>query len=312
VTASNPLATVNTVAVLSVAEWRACGISDSQLRSLIRAGDLVHIRRGVYATRKAIKFSQQEGHGGPHLLLAAGAQHVVHGSVISHHSAARTYEMDLLYPPPEHVVTLTLRPDRQGYSRGPGRSGVITHRASLPDDHVRKLSGALITTPERTVIDIARTSSFMQGVVVADSGARKALVHVARLEDMVDACAHWPGAALARRVAQFANPLAESVFESCARVVFHEHGLEPPELQVSFFGARFRADFCWQQYMVIAEADGLDKYVDDPKRMVANQTRRDNELRRLGYEVIHFTWAELFENPEKVIADIIRVMRRKR
>jgi very-short-patch-repair endonuclease len=312
VTASNPLATLNKAAVLTVAEWRVLGISDSHLRSLVRSGYLVRIRRGVYATRQAIRFSQQDGHGGAHALLAVSAQRVVRGSVISHHSAARLYEMDLLNPPQEHVVTLTLRPGRRGYSRGPGQSGVVTHRASLPDNHVRKLSGALVTTPERTVIDVARASSFMQGVVVADSALRKELTYITRLEDMADACQHWPGAALAARVAQFANPLAESVFESCARVVFHEKGLDPPELQAQFLGGRFRVDFCWEQYKVIAEADGLDKYVDDPRRRVANQTRRDNELRRLGYEVVHFTWAELFENPEKVVADIIRAMRRKR
>jgi hypothetical protein len=53
-------------------------------------------------------------------------------------------------------------------------------------------------------------------------------------------CPRWPGIRQARRVVDFANPGAESVLESCARVVFHEYGLEAPELQFTVTGADFR------------------------------------------------------------------------
>ena len=52
------------------------------------------------------------------------------------------------------------------------------------------------------------------------------------LHRVLASCDAWPGIGNATAVVKFASPLAESALESCARVVFHEKGLPPPELQV--------------------------------------------------------------------------------
>jgi len=105
---------------------------------------------------------------------------------------------------------------------------------------------------------------------------------------------------------EFSDPRAESVLESCARVIFHEQGLPAPELQVTIRGAHFSAsvDFCWPEYRVIAEADGAMKYAD-PERAI-KQLRRDQLLRDAGYRVVHFTWRELFGATATVIDRIRR------
>ena len=102
----------------------------------------------------------------------------------------------------------------------------------------------------------------------------------------------------------FANPGAESALESCARVVFHEHGLEAPELQftVTGLGFRYSVDFYWPEHRVIAEADGAIKYSD--QHAAIRQLKRDQQLRDLGYKVVHFTWRDLFQDPAAVIARI--------
>jgi very-short-patch-repair endonuclease len=38
------------------------------------------------------------------------------------------------------------------------------------------------------------------------------------------------------------------------------------------------------------------------------QFRRDRLLRDVGYKVVHFTWRELFESPELVIARIRKAL----
>jgi hypothetical protein len=275
---------------------------------LVSSGDLTRVRHGVYATRKAIEF----GEAGPaqqHALLAVAAVRVVAGAVVSHHSAALLQGLDTHKAPDAKVVAVTLPP---GPKRGGDETeGIVRYRAALPDDHVAKAFGLKVTSPARTVADIARTSSFMQGVAVADSALRAHVVPKAVMEEVLEVCAGWPGVEQARRVVEFSDMLAESVLESCARVVFHECGLEPPELQVPV-APGMRVDFCWPRYMVIAEADGLGKYEEDPKRKVAEQTKRDNALRRLEYVVIHFTWAELFGQPETIVADIRRAFGRVR
>jgi hypothetical protein len=159
----------------------------------------------------------------------------------------------------------------------------------------------------RTVVDIARTSSFMSAVATADSALRAALdpeadffVSREALLAVCKDCSGWPGVQNARRVAQFADPRADSVLESCARVIFHEHGLPPPELQAKITGPGFSyyVDFYWAGYRVIAEADGEVKY-DSPRRAI-KQIERDQQLRDNGDKVVHFTWRELFRKPTSV------------
>ena len=168
------------------------------------------------------------------------------------------------------------------------------------------LYGVRVTTATRTVIDLARSLTFMEGVVAMDCALRLGKTTDLGLADMLRSCARWRGVDQARRITEFSNADAGSVLESCARVVFADAGLPAPVLQaaIATADAEFigRVDFCWPAYHVIAEADGMAKY-DDPRR-AREQLMRDIRLRDAGYKVVHFTWSELFETPERVIARI--------
>jgi very-short-patch-repair endonuclease len=287
--------------VRSAAEWREAGLTQAQLRSMTRSGDLVRVWHAVYATRSAVEWSKLSAARAHALVVMAAAASVGRDSVASHQSAARIHGLDL-FPAPQDIVTVTRSPVRKG-----GRlksEGIFFHTAALPDDHVTRRLGACVTTVPRTVVDLARTSPFMSAVVTADSALRAGLTTQEGLRTVCHECPRWPGIRQARRVVDFANPGAESVLESCARVVFHEQGLEAPELQFTVTGPGFRysVDFYWPKYRVIAEADGAIKYAD--QRAAIRQLNRDQQLRDLGYKVVHFTWRDLFQNPEEVIARI--------
>lgn len=281
--------------------WRAAGMGVEQMRSLLRSGDLVRMRRGVYATRSAVAWAMGDPGRGHALLVRAVTLSVGRDSIASHYSAATIHGLDLLKSPPE-VVTLTRPPVRR--SNRPRSAGIVFHAAALPAGHVTKCWGALVTTASRTVVDLARTLPFIDAVTVADSALRLGKATKQELSQVMLACAKWPGVEEARRTVAFADERAESVLESCARVVFAERGLEAPELQVPFRGEGFayRGDFYWARYRTIAEADGMAKY-EDPQR-ARDQIRRDRLLRDAGYKVVHFTWRELFETPAVVVARI--------
>jgi hypothetical protein len=280
------------------------GLTRARLRSLVRSGGLVRVWSAVYATRAAVQWSEKNPRRGHALQAIAACAAVGRDSVASHQTAALIHGLDL-YPDPPDLITLTRPPARRS-----GRSkadGIFLHAAQLPEDDVTTTLGAQVTTVARTVVDIARTSSFMSAVVTADSALRAALnpeadCYVSRegLLAVCKACARWPGVQNARRAAEFADPRAESVLESCARVVFHEHELPPPELQVAITGPDFRyyADFYWSEYRVIAEPDGKIKY-STPDRAI-RQLKRDQQLRDNGDKVVHFTWRELFSKPTPV------------
>jgi very-short-patch-repair endonuclease len=258
---------------------------------------------GVYATRSAVTWGKASPACGHALLAIAARAAVGRDSVASHQSAALIHGLDL-YPAAPHKVILT-RPK----ARPSGRlksDGVFFHAAELPEGHVVKVLGVRVTSVPRTVVDLARGSSFMSAVVTADSALRAAATTKEALTAVCDACAGWPGIRQARRAVDFSDPRAESVLESCARVTFAEHGLEPPELQFTVTGPDFRysADFYWPRHRVIAEADGEMKY-SDPKRAV-RQLDRDQRLRDFGYKVVHFTWRDLFQNPGAVVERVRR------
>jgi hypothetical protein len=272
------------------------------MRSLLRSGDLIRMRYGVYATRSAVAWAMDDPRRRHALSVLAVTTSVGLDSVASHHSAAVIHGLDLLTPAPRDVVTVT-GPAARRRNR-PDSAGIVFRAAALPPEHVTKCLGAPVTTVARTVVDLGRTLTFTDAVVVADSGLRLRKTAKPELLEVAAACARWPGVARACKAISFADDRAESVLESCARVVFYERGLEAPDLQVEFRGEgfAFRGDFYWARYRTIAEADGMGKY-ENPER-ARDQLRRDRLLRDAGYKVIHFTWRELFDTPEAVITRI--------
>jgi very-short-patch-repair endonuclease len=293
--------------VASTAEWHAAGLTPPRFRSLVRSGDLIRVWHGVYATRSAVAWGKANPARSHALLAMAVRVAVGRDSVASHQSAALIHGLDL-YPAASSAVILTrpkIRPSGRLKS-----AGVFFHTAELPDNHVTKVFGVRVTSVPRTVVDLARASSFMSAVVTADSALKGGAITKEALVAVCDACAGWPGIRQARRAVDFSDPRAESVLESCARVIFAEDGLEPPDLQFTVTGRDFRysVDFYWPAHRVIAEADGEVKYSDP--RSAVRQLQRDQRLRDLGYQVVHFTWRELFREPEVVTGRVRRALGR--
>jgi very-short-patch-repair endonuclease len=283
--------------VATRAGWYTAGLTPAQFRSLVNSGDLVRVRHAVYATRAAVKWATGRPERDHAFRVIAAQAAIGSDSVASHQSAALIHGLALLTAPPDLLI-LTRPPSRR--CNRPKSDGIVFHTADLPGDQVTTVLGARVTTVPRTVVDIARMSSFMSAVVTADSALNAALATKAGLAALCDACAGWPGIRNARRAIGFADPRAESVLESCARVTFDLHGLDPPELQFTITGTNFRytVDFYWPRHRVIAEADGEVKY-SDPRRAI-RQLERDQQLRDNGDEVVHFTWRELFKTPAAV------------
>jgi hypothetical protein len=322
---------VNGTLVGSTADWMATGLTRRELEGLIASGQVVRVRRGAYAGTGL--FDQEEID--PGLALAAEAAAVLvtgrlSSSVVSHHCAARLHGMTVFREsswqdfrgreagPAVEKVTLTVPP--AALSRRRSADDVVVHVAALPRKHVDKMFfGVPVTTGARTVVDIARTATFREAVVTADSALRTRSATRSAIQRVLLECKGWPGVEQARDVAEFATNLSESVLESCARVTFRDYGLPAPELQVGISDKKgtiiARADFCWPDYGTLAEGDGMLKYRagDD----MAKHLKRDSLLQAEGWNVVHFTWAELFGDPEQVatrirnsFADGIRLGRR--
>jgi Transcriptional regulator, AbiEi antitoxin/Protein of unknown function (DUF559) len=292
--------------IMTTAELLAAGWSADQIQARVRRGDLLRLGRGVYASAARARELMTKAGGDELLKIAAAAAVTGPDAVVSHQSAAALHRIDLLgrtYP----LVALT-RPAGRGWH---GRPGIRLHAAPLPPEHVTAEVGMLLTTPARTVIDLARVLDFRGGVIAADSALRRKLTSREELRAVLAAVPLRSGVSRAAEVVEFADGLAESPLESIARVAFRDGGLAPPALQVWLGGTTepaARVDFYWRKYRTIAEADGNIKY-NDPLRASA-QLRRDSVLRADGFEIVHFGWQEITENPAFVMSSIKTAFRR--
>ena len=291
--------------IRTIAELRAEGRSTREIETLVRRGTLVRLHRGVYARADFANTARTRPNGDHLLRTAAALASIGPGVVASHQTAASIYELDL-FGRPGRELTLTRAP---GHNRS-GRPGVHVYSAGLPAEHVTEVDGLPVTTPARTVIDLARNLDFRAGVVAADSALHLKLVTKAELESVCADCSRWRGATRAAEVVAFAEALSESVLESLARVVFRDCGLPPPELQVWAGGAEVvgRVDFLWRRFRTVAEVDGRMKYANSARAV--RQLERDRQLRDAGYEVVHFTWKDITENPRYVNAAVRKAFRR--
>ncbi len=79
-----------------------------------------------------------------------------------------------------------------------------------------------------------------------------------------------------------------------------QHGLPPPEVNVKI--GRWTVDFLWRTRRLVVETD----YYDYHRGKIAFQDdhRRDLDLRRLEYEIRHFSEQQLNEHPAEVVTDL--------
>lgn len=289
--------------IMTAAELTAAGFTDARIRTLVRRGVLTPLCRGAYAdTAHAARLIRDDPGRERLLPLAAAIALAGPRAVASHHDAAIIHRLSLLDRPPG-VLSMT-RPPSPVRGRS-GRPAIRYHTAALPACQVTVRDGIPVTSVARTVVDLARTTPFRAGVVVADSALHGFQTSPAELQAVIRSCSRWPGIEKARQVVDFSDPLAESPFESISRVAFRDGGLPVPLLQVWISGADRmigRVDFLWEQHGTIAEADGVVKYTDPDRAW--QQLRRDAALREAGYEVVHFGWRDLVATPGQVIQSI--------
>ncbi|HEY3604019.1 MAG TPA: type IV toxin-antitoxin system AbiEi family antitoxin domain-containing protein [Sporichthyaceae bacterium] len=293
----------------------AMGYSAADTRRLVRSGRWIVLRRGVYATAETVASAKSDPvqlHAlqSAAVLLALSAPYVVAAS-----SAARLYGMKFLNRPTDEVVLLTSYPVVHGLRR----DGYLLRQAPLPPEHVRVLGDLPITSPARTLLDLACELPFADSVALTDFSLHERLVLQAELEDLLGAAEGRPGIETARQSFRFADNRAESPLESASRVALHLGGVPAPELQVEFDlpGRRdARVDFFWPG--LVGEADGDSKYEPTdgrtPLQVIRDEREREFALRDRGLDVVRWGWVDLHRGRvvPRVLAALERVAERNR
>jgi len=261
------------------------------------------MRRGVFVGRRRLQLARSTLDS--HVLRLQAAVLGVPGPpvVAGLGSAALLHGFSRLGRDPQRVRLYRNR-------GGPWRDAdVAVLVCGLPARHMTTVDGIPSTTAARTVIDLSRWVSRRSGVVVADSALRSGVPR-ADLEAVLSDCTRWPGVRRARAVVAFADGLAASPLESVSRVAFADAGLPPPRLQVPIGDPEWPdgiVDFLWDEFGVVGEADGMLKYDGDPLALRAEKLRQE-ALEGHGYQVVRWTWDDIWRRPDWVVARLRRAM----
>jgi very-short-patch-repair endonuclease len=274
----------------------ALGVSRRGIQILIETGTIRRLRRGVIVGACIVERATNDRQLA-HAIALRTLLLSFEDCYASHESAAFLLDLPLLELPAYGIGTR---------ERGAWRSGKTfrVRIAPLPAHHLAIGLGERSTAVARTVIDIARSSSFRAAVVVGDAAIRDRC-DPATLGSVLDECATWADVGKARTALGFLDGRSESAFESVSRAILHEHQLPPPELQVEVDAGgrvRYRLDFFWKDRGVVGEADGLIKY-NDPQILRAEKVRQER-LERLGLTVVRWTWREMLVETDETIARI--------
>lgn len=179
-------------------------------------------------------------------------------------------------------------------------TSALLHRATLPAHDVVIRYGVPVTSVARTLVDLARHRPLATAVAAMDFALREHMVTGDEIAATMLDCRNWPGIKRARRAVRLVDPRAESVLESVSRLVLGWLRLPVPEPQQRIADERgfiiARCDFYWDEYGVVGEADGRDKY--SAREVLTKEKDRQEQLEDLGIVAVRWGWRDVTRAPQ--------------
>jgi very-short-patch-repair endonuclease len=93
-----------------------------------------------------------------------------------------------------------------------------------------------------------------------------------------------------------------SVLEERFLALVDEAGLPLPEVNAHVNG--MTVDCLWRDARLVVELDGHETH--DRHAAIEADRRREMRLRQLGFRVIRYTWQQVTQTPEPVVAELRR------
>ncbi len=276
----------------------------SEFYSAVKRGEFVKLFRGAYVSSDL--WQRLDADERYRTRVKAAALFLEEAPVFCDASAASLWRLPWVGHWPQRVHAVV-----EGATGGRSRSVFIRHSFDMPAGAV-EIDGLLVTTLERTVVDVARTLDFSAAVAVADAALRRSMVPLDSVpatsvtrEDLVHELTKVPmrhGTARARAVIEFADGAADRPGESISRVSIATARLPRPVLQAPLYGAsgrRWIVDFWWPEFNLIGEFDGKAKYRDaeflrgrTPEQALMDEKEREDDLRASGRGMSRWGWNE--------------------
>ena len=258
------------------------GLSAREIAARVASGRLHPLHRGVYAVGHPAVTWQGLGHAA---LLAAGDE-----AGLSHASSAIAWRMKR-NEGEEMEVTVRGRQPRS-------RPGLRVHTSSMLE--LRNLEGLLVTTPARTLLDLAARGDVARPLAEAQV---LRIVTTAEVRAELQRHPYHRGTSRLGRLLDTTAPTRSELERRLAEIV-RAAGLPRPRFNVRV--GRHEVDVLWERERVIVETDGWAAH--GHRAAFEHDRARDAELQAHGYTVLRFTWRQVFDQPLLVAAWIAQVL----
>lgn len=287
--------------VISSQKLRELGMSRVAVNSRIRRGALVPLVRGIYVASTVPVGDVQR-----HLAVCLACD----DALLAFSTAGREWNFRHMNDPRTHVLV--------PHSYTGSMPGVVLHRSRRidPVDVVRRPDGIRLTSPARTVFDVAemlgidKTESLVAQVI--DTG----MLTPATLLDTLSRLGHprRPGATNLRAVLHD-NPRWRRASQSWLEVKFlqalRSRGVPEPVRQYKVTlpnGQAIRFDMAWPEYMVAGEIDHYHWH--GSRSRGAEDRERDRKSTAIGWTTARVSDDEIEQDIVGAVEDFVDVLTR--
>lgn len=277
--------------VIAHAQLLALGLGPRGIAHRLADGRLHRLHRGVYAVGHRVLT--------PHGRWLAAVLACAPEAALSHRSAAALWRMlprsasrtDIVVPTQAGVAQPVLR----------------VHRcASLHPREVTLREGIPVTTPARTLLDLARTRR--APLERAIEGAE--VERIFDLTAVVDVLARHAGTSGTRRlrtaIDRHRPEPTRSELERLFLALCDDHGIPRPSVNVRVEGKE--VDFLWRAHNLVVETDGHQHH--GTRSAFERDRRRDAALTAAGRRVVRFTYRRVTDEPATVAAELSALLAR--
>ncbi len=279
--------------IITTNQARALGMDRRTLARRVQAGVLDRVTRGVLILPGTTVGFEPD--------LQAACRKL--NGVVSHQSAGQMHRFDGL---PWAAPTITV-PHRLTHEF----PGVRVHQSTdIDDDQVVTVRGLPVTSPERTVIDLAAVLKESRLDFVFDRALSSGTVDLSALSDLFASLARRgkPGTAAMRRMLEkrsqgYLPP--DTVLEQRLLELIRKANLPlpTPQFRPDWLAPKEgRVDFAYPDRRLIVEADSRKWHL--LMESFELDRERDNLAQIAGWRVLRFAWRDVVDRPDYVIDTI--------
>jgi len=278
--------------VVARAQLIAIGLGEDALDHRVRRGSLHRVHQGVFAVGHRVL--PREGVWLA-AVLAAGP-----GAVLSHRSAAALWGLRDAGPVrPEVTVARRRR-----------RPRIITHRIALAADEMTVERGIPVTTPARTLLDLAdRLGPHRLERAIHEAEYRR-LTSPVSLEALLARHHGRRGTKVLREMTvreTIGRGRTRSALESAFLALLDAADLPRPRTNAQV--DEYEVDAIWPAARLIVELDGHAAH--GTRRAFEADRARDRDLQTRGYTVLRVTWRQLHDDAPRIAAQVRAILTRR-